>query len=230
MRIRRVGQICVCIYAQLWLKFASLKTHKNSAPSPFAVRCCGLCNFARAAFELIVVFVQVAVRVLVCVFYVGRRAMCVVVLMVVLMVVRLRVGVCVYVFVRVRVSVGVCAAIGVAVRMLFGLCVFSDTVLAFGSAVCAGGAVCAAVAQNAQGVENGAYCKSDVGENRPGKPRDTRKSQAYEQKFDAERCDDVFGDDFFGERGQLVCFGELRKIVVHKNDIRTVHRLSLIHI
>lgn len=109
LRICRVGQICVCIYAQLWLKFASLKTHKNSAPSPFAVRCCGLCNFARAAFELIVVFVQVAVRVLVCLFYVGRRAMCVVVLMVVLMVVfvsvRLREGICVRVLVRMRVSV-----------------------------------------------------------------------------------------------------------------------------
>ena len=69
------------------------------------MRCCGLCNFARAAFELIVVFVQVAVRVLVCVFYVGRRAMCVVVLMVVLMVVRLREGICVRVLVRMRVSV-----------------------------------------------------------------------------------------------------------------------------
>lgn len=106
LRICRVGQICVCIYAQLWLKFASLKTHKNSAPSPFAVRCCGLCNFARAAFELIVVFVEVVVRVFFCVFYVGRRAICVVVvLMVVLVSVRLREGVCVRVFVRMRVSV-----------------------------------------------------------------------------------------------------------------------------
>lgn len=96
----------MCIYAQLWLKFASLKTHKNSAPSPFAVRCCGLCNFARAAFELIVVFVEVVVRVFFCVFYVGRRAICVVVvLMVVLVSVRLREGVCVRVFVRMRVSV-----------------------------------------------------------------------------------------------------------------------------
>lgn len=161
-----------------------------------------------------------AVRVLVCVFYVGRRAMCVVVLMVV----RLRVGVCVYVFVRVRVSVGVCAAIGVAVRMLFGLCVFSDTVLAFGSAVCAGGAVCAAVAQNAQGVENGAYCKSDVGENRPGKPRDTRKSQAYEQKFDAERCDDVFGDDFLVKEESLCASVSCARL----SFIRTISALSTV--
>lgn len=148
--------------------------------------------------------------------------MCVVVLMVVLMVVRLRVGVCVYVFVRVRVRV--CAAIGVAVRMLFGLCVFSDTVLACGSAVCAGGAVYAAVAQNAQRVENGAYCKSDVGENRPGKPRDTRKSQAYEQKFDAERCNDVFGDDFFVKEESLCASVSCARL----SFIRTISALSTV--